>query len=381
MNRKLAILAPFLFLSTASSYAQSSVTLYGLIDTGITYVNNQGGKNVIKMQSGEFYGSRWGLRGSEDLGGGLKTVFMLENGFDAANGQLNPTGYMFVRSSFVGLSSSDWGALTFGRQYDIEAHFVAPLTAGNIFSGYSGTRAGDLDNLDQTFRVDNTIKYISPSLGGLTLGGVYSPGGVAGNFSTKQAWNVGMTYTRDGWTGAAAYERFNDPAAALLGGTIPTPGSNTFTPPLSNPMYSGYLSAGTLRIITAGIAYRFGNSQIGVVYSDTAYLNVVPTSSTPNTGNFHFATYEINYSIRPIPDLLLGASYAYTHGNEARYGAINTGAHYFLSKRTDVYTLASWQHASGTNSLHQAAVADSAGFSSSSTPNQVVLRVGLMHKF
>ena len=86
-------------LSTISgvSHAQSSVTLYGLIDAGLTYTNNQNGSHNFKMTSGAVNGSRWGLRGSEDLGGGLKAIFTLENGFSIANGTLGQQGREFGR--------------------------------------------------------------------------------------------------------------------------------------------------------------------------------------------------------------------------------------------------------------------------------------------
>src|SRR5471030_1924233 len=61
--------------------AQSSVTLYGILDAGITYVNNTGGSHVVKFDDGISYGNRFGLKGTEDLGGGLKAIFVLENGF------------------------------------------------------------------------------------------------------------------------------------------------------------------------------------------------------------------------------------------------------------------------------------------------------------
>ena len=70
-------------------FAQSSVTLYGVIDEGLNYTNNVGTGHVYEMASGYAQGSRWGLKGSEDLGGGMKAIFQLENGFDVNSGRLN----------------------------------------------------------------------------------------------------------------------------------------------------------------------------------------------------------------------------------------------------------------------------------------------------
>jgi len=69
---------------TGTAHAQSSVTLYGIVDNGISYNSNAGGHTLYKLSSGVMQGSRWGVRGIEDLGGGLKTIFALESGFDLA---------------------------------------------------------------------------------------------------------------------------------------------------------------------------------------------------------------------------------------------------------------------------------------------------------
>ncbi|SAK60836.1 outer membrane protein (porin) [Caballeronia ptereochthonis] len=106
-----------------ASLAQSSVTLYGVIDEGFDYTNNVGGHSNELLASGFAQGSRWGLKGSEDLGGGNKAVFQLENGFDVNNGKLGQSGRMFGRQAYVGLSSSTLGTLTVGRQYDSVVNF------------------------------------------------------------------------------------------------------------------------------------------------------------------------------------------------------------------------------------------------------------------
>lgn len=75
-------------LSAPLAHAQSSVTLYGLIDAGIVYTNNANGASLWRLNSGTVNGSRVGFRGTEDLGGGLKALFVLENGFNVNNGGL-----------------------------------------------------------------------------------------------------------------------------------------------------------------------------------------------------------------------------------------------------------------------------------------------------
>ncbi len=124
-------------LAASAAHAQSSVTLYGLIDAGVAYTNNveKGGTRgpLFQATSGEINGSRFGLRGSEDLGGGLRAIFVLENGFSVTNGKLAQDNRLFGRQAYVGLSSNQFGTVTLGRQYDALVDFVAPL------SGTSGT--------------------------------------------------------------------------------------------------------------------------------------------------------------------------------------------------------------------------------------------------
>ncbi len=106
-----------------ASYAQSSVTLYGIIDGGVTYVSNAGGSHQVKFDDGVSYGNRWGVKGTEDLGGGLKAVFKLESGFHLGNGQISNGGSLFGRQAYVGIQS-DWGTLTFGNQIDMTQEMV-----------------------------------------------------------------------------------------------------------------------------------------------------------------------------------------------------------------------------------------------------------------
>src|ERR1700734_1212016 len=113
----LAAAIPAIFLSTVA-HAQSSVTLYGLIDEGFDFTTNGQGHRGYEMVSGDTAGSRWGLKGNEDLGGGLSAVFQLENGFNPNTGALGQGGLEFGRQAFVGVSSKQLGTVTLGRQYD-----------------------------------------------------------------------------------------------------------------------------------------------------------------------------------------------------------------------------------------------------------------------
>ena len=83
------------YSAMSMAQAQSSVTMYGIIDESVAFTHNNGGQNALQMVGGNLQGDRWGLKGSEDLGGGLKAVFQLENGFNPSNGKLGQGGLEF----------------------------------------------------------------------------------------------------------------------------------------------------------------------------------------------------------------------------------------------------------------------------------------------
>jgi predicted porin len=132
---------------SSTTFAQSGVTLYGIIDPDVVFVSNaQIGKvggvllsaRQYSMQDGAtsaYFGSRFGLKGAEDLGGGTSAIFTLENGFNAANGALGQGGLLFGRQAFVGLSNRSLGAITAGRQYSSVVDYLGPFTSVNRWGG------------------------------------------------------------------------------------------------------------------------------------------------------------------------------------------------------------------------------------------------------
>jgi predicted porin len=154
--------------------AQSSATLYGVADDGFVYASNAGGHSQIQMNSGNIMGSRWGLRGSEELGGGQSAVFVLENGFSIANGRFGQGGDEFGRQAYVGLSSTRFGSLTLGRQYDSVVDYTGQFESGTQWATSFGAHPGDLDNMNNSNRVNNALKYTSSSVAGLSFGACIS---------------------------------------------------------------------------------------------------------------------------------------------------------------------------------------------------------------
>lgn len=394
-----------------SAFAQSSVTLYGIIDVGFNYLSNaqtgrSGGALVghsqYSMQDGSYglNGSRWGLLGSEDLGGGLSAIFRLESGYSITNGTLGQGGALMGRQSYVGLSSTQYGTVTLGRQYDSIANYVQPFSAAAQWGGYLSGHVGDIDNVLNTHRINNSIKYNSPKLNGFTFGGMYSLGGVAGHPGQNQVWSAGLGYSAGYFSLGAAYLNARNPNVSFYG-TNPNAGNasvnnigslGSATSPQTSPIFGGYASASTLQIAAAGASYQLGPVTLGTVYSNVQFRGLGSTSvSGPNPFGYHgtatFNNAEASVKWQISPALVSGLEYVYTRNSGAdghpgaTYQQGSAGVDYSLSKRTDVYTFLVYQHASGTDSYNQSAVANITGVTASSNNHQVAVRVGLRHKF
>ncbi|CAD6561883.1 hypothetical protein LMG27952_07605 [Paraburkholderia hiiakae] len=184
--------ATFATLHTISAHAQSSVTLYGTLDTSIE-VTNPGAGWVARMDSGAYRGSRFGLRGVEDIGDGIKILFELENGFGSNDGTFAVANTIFNRQAWIGLGTQ-WGTVRVGRQYSpIYIPFKGQLDAFG-----AGTIASGLNNLSKiTPYESNAITYLSPDIYGFSttlMASLQDPStgsnGLAGNIETIE-WRHG----------------------------------------------------------------------------------------------------------------------------------------------------------------------------------------------
>ena len=378
------------------AHAQSSVTLYGIIDEGINYNSNLQGGRAFGLESAVMQGSRWGFRGSEDLGGGLKAIFTLENGFDNNTGKAGQGGLLFGRQAFVGLSHDRWGTLTFGRQYDVNADFVGPLEAASQWSGNIGAHLGDMDNLNDAYRTDNALKYRSPEFGGFSFGAMYSFGGVPGSVGRDQEWSVAARYASGPLTVAAGYNNVRNPNLAVFGNSLNAAQAAQTDNASAYPSFNGFLSANTWQVASVGANYTIGASTFGVVYSNIAFLSLGNTANGPNpsgyAGSVHFNIVEANYRYRFTPALSAGVAYVYTNRSRissasgdnsgATYHQAMASVDYAFSARTDVYLLGIFQQASGTDSLDLPAVASITNQPGpSSSDRQAVIRIGMRHRF
>ncbi|WP_118183090.1 porin [Paraburkholderia phosphatilytica] len=381
---------PALGLIAGAAHAQSSVTLYGILDEGImintnakNVVNghNVGGRQFSVDSNSGTQGSRWGLKGKEDLGGGLSAIFILESGVNLSTGQFGQGGTAFGRQAFVGLTSQQFGSVTLGRQYDSINDYVGNYGFALAYGGSTTEHPGDIDNVNHTYRANNTVKYTSPNLRGLTFGGTATLGGVAGSISQSSGYTLGANYAAGPFGIGAAYELFKNPAAS---GAILNDNASAST---FNSLNSGYLGtrpANSLQIVAVGGSYRIGNALLGAVYSNTRYLNIGAFNGASAT----FNSYEVNALYRVTPAFAAAIEYNYTKGNAVRgdlgdqgYNQVSLLLDYSLSKRTDVYLLGTYQTASGTSSTGAPAVADIGNLGDSSNNRQAVARVAIHHKF
>ena len=165
--KQLSILA--LAACACAAQAQSSVTLYGVADMAIERV--KGATSVTRAASGQLQGSRWGLRGTEDMGGGLKAVFQIEAGLNMSTGALGQGGLGFGRQSYVGLAG-DFGAVRLGRQYS-PMDDVAGLVGTKVYDVLSVVPI--IGNGDYN-RVNSAVTYLSPKVADTTFQAQYSFG-------------------------------------------------------------------------------------------------------------------------------------------------------------------------------------------------------------
>jgi predicted porin len=212
----LAVLATFAVGGAA--HAQTSVQVYGLLDAGIEVLNHSSatqGTNV-KVISGGKNTSRWGLRGSEDLGGGLKAVFNLEGGILMDTGNLD--GVLFKRQANVGLEGA-FGKVVIGRSftttYDLVIAFD-PLGYAPNYSWGTSTNASGPSKYGMTTAFDNLIKY-SGSTGDFKYGFTYGAGEVAGSTADGRKYSTGASWSNSGLSVMAAYEQVNGSTVVATG--------------------------------------------------------------------------------------------------------------------------------------------------------------------
>ncbi|CAB3776164.1 porin [Paraburkholderia fynbosensis] len=383
------------------AHAQSSVTLYGTVDAGLVYTNNQqtthadgstSGHANYQLAGGNLVPSRWGLMGTEDIGGGTAVNFTLENSFLIGNGAMLQSNTLFNRNAWVGLNNGTYGALTFGRQYDPFSDFLGAYVSSNNWATLYGSHFGDVDNLNEAFNFNNSIKYISPSFGGFTLGGLFSLGGVAGDFSRNKGWALAANYVHGPLSLSAGYLELNQPLDAALGGANGYIGDFSCANPGAS--YCLLQDASKVRIVGAGGSYAFGKASVALTYTHTrlSQSQYFAGTARPDGADISFDIAELNTTYALAPDLQLGFAYIFNDARvsgsaSTRVHQVNLGAVYSLSKRTAVYAVAIGQKSSGAGLAIDPStgatrnLAQIPNIVNSDSDKQLSVIVGLRHNF
>ncbi|AIY43748.1 Outer membrane protein [Collimonas arenae] len=400
MKKSLIALAVLGAIAGAAQ-AQSSVTIYGIVDTGITYTNKVSTANAgpngttsangskFAVNSGIIQGSRLGFKGVEDLGGGLKALFQLEAGFSNDTGALQSdkgSSTLFRRKSVVGLGG-DFGSVLLGRQTDI-LDDVSQWTSVQDFGGVTGSVGHNLDRLEGT-RTNNSIRYNTPNLSGFTGSLIYGFGETAGQTSGGQSFGLGGQYANGPLGVYAAYYQ------SKLGNT---PSDVSLTN--NAPAFAGKAGDTALKTFSLGASYQAGPARLYGNWSRvkqplaTAWNGTTALTTASGAPNFYSVgsinnskadIFElgVNYSVTAPLHLLGSVQYnkltfvpdgtgLNSNGKLIQY---NLGTDYFLSKRTDLYAFASYLQAK--NAANPGVEGDGTG----GTANQTAVTVGIRHKF
>ena len=372
MKKTLAAIAVLgAFAGTALA---ADVTLYGKVDLGLQYVNSnsdqiteEGVVNVksdkMAVKSGNNSGSRWGIKGSEQISEGLTVGFQLENGFTADDGKIAQNGGIFSRESRLYIQT-DFGELAFGRMGGLEsgAGSYDIISKGYAFSTGWGDSIGKTGNifLGESSRFDNMITYKSPTFAGVT---VYAQASLQKTSNTKEVEGSSDT---DRYYALGATGNWGALSSALTFST--TDYSRTWVNDVENN------GAGTKaegredmsKVVTGYVAYDFGmvKPMLSAQYFDdvkgvTWDMSEGVKDTLASLGNFSKKGYGV--MLGASAPLAGGTAYAmvgyndfesteeYNGGNKLEFDTINFGVgyQYPLSKRTYVYTAAGYTKLSG----------------------------------
>lgn len=362
MKKTIALATGLTCLALSPAHAQSSVTLYGITDVGLARIDNINGSSSTQVRSGSLYTSRFGFRGTEDLGGGLKALFNLEAGLNVDTGTTSTP--FFNRQSWVGLSSSNFGDVTLGRMLPIindititslqASYFGNPSAAIDGAATGAGSSAARFNNMIGGTRVNNAIKYQSPSLSGFKLLAMAALDEKAEQQASPSGRILSMagSYNSDNIEAGLAYHE--------------TQCAKFTSTPAKSPSCDVDNSKDKILALTA--AYKLNGARYAVIYTrQKNALNVrgndadvidllarVPFGQWVLQGGFQFLNDKtaLNQDVRQI----------------------NLGTNYLLSKRTQLYGMYSYQTVKNGGKAGMYAT-------TSSNNKQGQLSLGIVHTF
>lgn len=332
-----------------AAQAETSVTLYGLIDAGLGYnqIKGPSGHKQSRFNTvdGVSSGSRFGLRGTEDLGDGLKAVFQLEGGFTSNNGNSAQSGRLFGRQATIGLDSDYWGRLEFGRQTNIASKYLADIDPFNLT--YVTANMGSTFGAANTMRLDNMVMYQTPSFSGFKFGVGYSFNAddtTNSNFRTADKNRVvttGLQYVNGPLKLVATYDRMNPDSSTDNDATL-----------------QQYILGGSYDFEIVKLAAAFGQTRDGWFVSTD--LDAWPHGVTKPAGakKYGYGNFLAKDGAR-VNSYMLGATVPLgVHtvfaswqradpkndrlGDDVSTDIFSLGYTYDLSKRTNLYAYASY---------------------------------------
>ncbi len=367
--RNTSIVTAFLVTLSPFAQAQNSVTMFGLLDAGVSYISNRGGSSSWKMDDGVAVPNLFGFQGSEQIDSTTKAIFRLVTQYSLGTGSIvsfksntdQSTGSLFSREAFVGLSDDHLGSLTFGRQQDFMVDTLlgdvdadAAAYAGGFYNFRDGPFSGlalpdsppneayDFDHMNGSEPLSNSIKYKSPTIGGVTAGYLFAFGNKAGNFRQNSASSAGASFTSGPFAIGAAY---------------------------TSVRYA-QLGDGAIQNIGVGVRYSIGTSQVSALYTNTHNTSNGATVSMIQTGGLY----------RFTPSVAVGADYMYMWGNSVvdrnHAHQVTAVAQYLLSKRTTAYVNVVYQIANAG-----APASINGTFGPSSSRSQCIGRIGIQTRF
>ncbi|SAL28782.1 porin [Caballeronia humi] len=340
--------------AAASAHAQSSVTLYGIVDNGLVYETGLPNGHVFGAQSGGWAQSRFGLKGAEDLGGGTQAIFQLESRLNTQNGTV-ANGSFFEGQATVGIRNDTWGQIKFGNmgsaeisQYsgDVDPQQTKKYSIGTLVRGRIFSQAA------------NGAEYLSPTIGGFTLQGQYdltnsptwnsgNPGSAPGQLGTTsglgssqgRADGIKLSYANRGLFWQATYDEVRD-------------GNGQFS--------NVYLAS---RSILTGLTYAFGPVTAYVGYqhlsapdaSTGGYFGTGAASAPPGGTTLPTSVNHewVGAIWQTTPALAITGAVYHANANNGNGNAtlFTLGGTYSLSKRTLLYTELGYVRNSSTSNL------------------------------
>jgi predicted porin len=376
MKKLVILLAALGGTMTNGAFAQSSVTMYGVVSTSIRHATNELNADgtrgsLTSLDQGIFQGPRLGFKGVEDFGNGNAAVFQLEMGMSPDTGDSDQQGQLFGRQAFVGLKNKEWGEIDLGRQYGVAFDMLGnydPVGAGN-------TSENSWQLLITGIRFDNTLKYTN-TWGPVSAEVQYSFGEQAGSTSIGSTTGLGLKYD-NGVFSVGAFDQLSrdaDSNKANIAGV----GARLQLDPVT--FYLNYINA------RRDAGFNKAASGSGGPLANTSMMGnanntLLRTDNVITAGLLYQATPKMGYIFGYMTDFVKNETSA---GNSGRLSTLYAIADYNLSKRTDVYVNLDYSRVSGgeiddgalTNTVLQAG-----GVGLGGATNRTGISVGLRTKF